>query len=52
MDRRFSKTLPKLELDTVVAERIINLLLESDAPAEGGVLENTELHSKDSLICR
>lgn len=34
IDRRYSKTLPRLELDPVLTDRILGLVLESDI-AEG-----------------
>jgi hypothetical protein len=30
MDRRYSKTLPRLELDPVFTDRILSLVVESD----------------------
>ncbi|GLB36275.1 putative P-loop containing nucleoside triphosphate hydrolase protein [Lyophyllum shimeji] len=34
MDRRFSRTLPRLELDSALVDRVIALVLESDPSAE------------------
>lgn len=31
MDRRFSKTLPRLELDPALTDRVISLFLESES---------------------
>ncbi|KAJ7110080.1 P-loop containing nucleoside triphosphate hydrolase protein [Mycena epipterygia] len=42
IDRRYSKTLPRLELDSVLIDRILNLVLESDIGEGKKPLEESE----------
>ncbi|KAJ7706044.1 P-loop containing nucleoside triphosphate hydrolase protein [Mycena rosella] len=42
MERRYSKTLPRLELDSVLTDRILNLILESDSGEGKKTVEESE----------
>ncbi|KAJ6621236.1 P-loop containing nucleoside triphosphate hydrolase protein [Mycena sp. CBHHK59/15] len=42
MDRRYSKTLPRLELDSALTDRILSLVLESDIGEGKKTLEESE----------
>jgi len=50
MDRRFSKTLPRLELDPALVDRVIALVLES--PGEGREAKKTLDEPEDKAIAR